>query len=422
MKSSLFSPLSFKAYRRFYIGQLFSDLGNWIDFTILTVLIIYEWGLNESSMALFVIVYGLPWIVIGPFASVFVDRWSRKKVLMMTSFFRIFVIIGYIVAPHFYVLLILVFFKGLLASLFDPARQASIRSLVHESKLAQGITLTQISLNSMKIVGPSLGGVLVASFNSDIAFVIEAFCFVLTTIILIFVDIPEQRNLTKLNQFQNNKKFRKELQEGIKHIFNSPILSTAIISSALSLFIVFLCDGLFVILSKQIGFNQAGYGLIISLVGLGSVINSFVFGQLSLWKNKPLTVMAVNFFLTGITIMIMGLGGAHYLQLPSIIYYLCAFLLGALSSGQNLPYGYVLQIETPNEKMGRVSSVAQSLQMMMMLLAPSIGALMAKAFGVGHVFTLSGILCILAASAYLIFLRKNILEVQYDQRAKKQSV
>ncbi|MBA4537230.1 MFS transporter [Bacillus aquiflavi] len=104
------------------MGQIFSDLGNWLDFTILTVLIIYEWGLDESSMALFVITYGLPWVVIGPFVSVFVDRWSRKKVLMISSFLRIFVIVGYIFAPNLFFLLIFVFFKGTLASLFDPAR------------------------------------------------------------------------------------------------------------------------------------------------------------------------------------------------------------------------------------------------------------------------------------------------------------
>ncbi|MED0679968.1 MFS transporter [Aneurinibacillus thermoaerophilus] len=146
MKSTLFSPLSIQEYRRFYLVQLFSDLGNWFDFTILTVLIAYKWDLGESAVASLVIVYGLPWVLVGPFASVFVDRWERKKVLMITLLFRIIVVLGYIIAPNLFILLTLVLFKGVLASLFDPARQASIRMLVSSHQLSEAVTLAQISL------------------------------------------------------------------------------------------------------------------------------------------------------------------------------------------------------------------------------------------------------------------------------------
>ncbi|MBA4537229.1 MFS transporter [Bacillus aquiflavi] len=129
----------------------------------------------------------------------------------------------------------------------------------------------------MKIVGPSLGGILVASFNSDIVLIVEAFCFIFTTIILSFVHLPNIRN-TSIEKVQEKKKYKDELQEGIKHIYNNTILSTAIVLSALSLFIIFLCDGLLVILSKQIGFNEAAFGIFVSLIGFGSLISSFVIG------------------------------------------------------------------------------------------------------------------------------------------------
>ncbi|MBA4537228.1 hypothetical protein H1Z61_08745 [Bacillus aquiflavi] len=64
-----------------------------------------------------------------------------------------------------------------------------------------------------------------------------------------------------------------------------------------------------------------------------------------------------------------------------------------------------------------MSSAAQSVQTITMLLAPGIGAFMAKALGVGNVFAICGVLCIFAGISYLIFLKINRLEVIQNKQS-----
>src|SRR5690625_7383122 len=115
--------------------QFLSELGNWLDFTLLILLIIYQWGLGEIAVASYIIVYGLPWIIIGPFACVFVVRWSKKKIFVVTLFLRILVVLSYIIAPNIYILLALVFIKCILFSLFIPDRQVTVKSLIEVTYL-----------------------------------------------------------------------------------------------------------------------------------------------------------------------------------------------------------------------------------------------------------------------------------------------
>ncbi|WP_366162750.1 hypothetical protein ABXS71_06885 [Bacillus infantis] len=78
MKNGIFSPLKDKAFRSLFGAQVFSDLGNWLDFVALQVIVVYYWGLGESAIAAVIITLGIPWVLIGPFASVFVDRLPKK--------------------------------------------------------------------------------------------------------------------------------------------------------------------------------------------------------------------------------------------------------------------------------------------------------------------------------------------------------
>jgi MFS family permease len=163
---------------------------------------------------------------------------------------------------------------------------------------------------------------------------------------------------------------------------------------------------------QAIGFNEARFGLFISLVGVGSVIGSLLFGQFTFWKERPLTVMASSFVGTGTIIGLMGVAATGMIALPTPLWFMLSFLVGGLSCMQHIPYGYLLQIHTPATKMGRVSSVAQSVQTCMMLIAPVLGAILAKQIGVGIVFVLAGVLCFLNSIIVLLYTRSKQLEVK----------
>jgi MFS family permease len=405
--TGMFKPLKNKAYRSLFGAQVFSDLGNWLDFVAIQVIVAYHWGLGEAAIASVIIVLGLPWVIIGPLASVFVDRLPKKSLMIACLLLRIIFVAGLFFSPNLYVLLVFIFLKGTVAALYDPARQSAIRFTVPEEELPEAVTLSQLSVNTMKIVGPALGGGLIALFGVKSPFIFEAAGFMIAVLFLLTLPKMEIRmkeeNITKVSKGS----YFKDLSEGIRHIFSGEILKSAILLSSIAFFIIFLYDGLFVFIAKELGFSQGEFGWLISSVGFGSVVGALVLGKWTQWKFKPIHMMAIASLVSGILILTIGLGAKGIFELPKLGWMAGAFLLGVLASAEGVPYGYVLQSETPKEMMGRVSAAAMSLQTLSMLLAPAAGAFLAKLAGVSAVLIGAGIATFILGSVALSFRVKH---------------
>lgn len=415
MKSGIFKPLRNKAYRSLFGAQVFSDLGNWLDFVAIQVIVAYHWGLGEAAIASVIIVLGLPWVIIGPIASVFVDRLPKKMIMISCLMLRIVFVAGLFFAPNLYVLLIFVFLKATVAALYDPARQSAIRYTVPDDELPEAVTLSQLSVNTMKIIGPAFGGGLIALFGVKSPFVFEAIGFVIAVLFLAGLpNIETERGITK-PESQKGSYFR-DFSEGIHHIFSAGILKTAIILSSIGFFIIFLYDGLFVFVAQQLDFGQEEFGWLISSVGFGSVVGALLLGRWTDWKMKPIQLMAAASLFSGVFILLIGLGAKGIFELPKVGWMAGAFLLGVLASAEGVPYGYVLQSETPKKMMGRVSAAAMSLQTFSMLVAPAAGALLAKLIGVSGVLIGAGIATFILGATVLAF-RSN----RYTKKAELNS-
>jgi predicted MFS family arabinose efflux permease len=400
MNSGMFKPLRNKSYRSLFGAQIFSDLGNWLDLVTIQVIVAYHWGLGEAAIASVIIVLGLPWVIIGPLASVFVDRLPKKMLMISCLLLRVVFVAGMFFSSNLYILLVFVFLKATVAALYDPARQSAIRFTVPEDELPEAVTLSQLSVNTMKIVGPALGGGLIALFGVKSPFIFEAIGFLIAVLFLLTLPKIESETPNIDRNFQRSS-FSKDFFEGIHHIFSARILKAAIILSSIAFFIIFLYDGLFIFIAKQLGFGKEEFGLLISSVGFGSVIGALLMGKWTNWKQNPIRLMAVASLFSGLFILAMGLGAKGIFELPKIGWMAGAFLIGVLGSAEGVPYGYVLQSQTPKQMMGRVSAAAMSLQTFSMLVAPAAGALLAKLVGVPTVLIGAGIATFILGSIAL---------------------
>jgi predicted MFS family arabinose efflux permease len=409
MEAGIFKPLKNKAYRSLFGAQVFSDLGNWLDFIAIQVIVAYHWGLGEAAIASVIIVMGIPWVLIGPLASVFVDRLPQKTLMITCLLLRILFVAGMFFAPNLYVLLLFVFLKATVAALYDPARQSAIRHIVPEDELPEAVTLSQLSVNTMKIIGPALGGGLITLFGVRSPFIFEAAGFLIAVAILMALPTIETEASIKK---QHQTSYLEDLTEGIRHIFTARILKAAIILSSIAFFIIFLYDGLFVFVAQNLGFAGEEFGLLVSSVGFGSVVGALLLGRFTSWKNKPIHLMASASVMSGILILLIGVGVYGVFELPKILWMAGAFLLGILASAEGVPYGYVLQSETPKNIMGRVSSAAASLQTFSMLVAPAAGALLAKCIGVSGVLVGAGISTFFLGTFALAFLLRKTAETR----------
>ena len=421
MKAGIFKPLKVRSFRSLFGAQVFSDLGNWLDFLAIQVIVAYQWGLDETAIAAVIVVIGLPWVMIGPFASVFVDRLPKKHIMIICLVLRIVFVVGLFFSPNLYVLLLFVFLKGTVAAIYDPARQSAIRHTVPEEQLPEAVTLSQLSMNTMKIVGPALGGGIIYLFGARSPFLFEVVGFSIAILFLLAMPaINEKDDATELKQVEEKKNFWRELLGGIRHISQTPLLKISVVLSSVAFFIIFLYDGLFIFVAQKLGFSEGDFGVLISAVGLGSVVGSLLMGNWTQWKRKPIHFMAGAAVFSGSLIIMMGLGSMSVINLPHVGWLIGAFLLGLLGSGESVPYGFILQSETPKEMMGRVSAVATSVQTFSMLIAPTAGALLAKWLGVSAVLAGAGSATCLFGIVILLFIVKRMNLQKGDEEKRLQ--
>ena len=401
MKQTIFVPLRQRNYGKIFIAQVLSDLGNWLDFIALNTLIVYVWDLGPEAVAALVITFGLPWVLVGPIAGVWIDRLPKRAVMISSDLIRIFIVLGLYWAPNIYVLLPLVFLKGSFGAIFDPARQSVIRMIVPKESLPQAISLSQFSVQSTKVFAPILGAVFVSMAGARSAFLVEGALFLLSALLL--VTLPALKNQTSDHQStQEKERYWVQFRQGWAHVLTNRLLFIATLSITVGIFINFMYDGLLPLWTKHLDMDEKVFGMVLSAIGLGSVVGAVVVGQFAVWQKRPLAMMSIGCAIAGLQVLLMGLGGLEIIGGGVYFWFIVFLLLGMASSAVFIPFGYIMQMETPQRLIGRVSATANAVQNTTMLVSPSIGAFLAKIFGVGYVFFGSGLALALFGGSVLM--------------------
>lgn len=383
---TILAPLGQRPFRLLFSGQVISDLGDWLDTIALFTLIVYRWNMGASALATLSVALALPWAVIAPLAGVWADRWPRKTVMIGADLLRAVIVLGLVWAPNFYAVIALVFTKGLVSTFFSPARQSAIRSLVPEEDLLAASSLSQLSVQAAKVLGPAIGGLIVAAASPRVAFAVDSVSYLVSAVFL--SRLPSLPSIASAKP-ETQSSFREDLREGLVYIVHRRTLALAVTSMAAALFIIFTFDSLAVLALKELGIGESLVGLAVGSIGLGTVLGAVAIGQ---WGKQlpPFRMMGAGKLMVGA--MVAGLGAAVALRVngTGALWILMWLAIGWGAAAIIVPYSYILQVETPPELVGRVFATANGVQTVFQLLAPPLGAAIAELLGVGFVFAVGG--------------------------------
>ncbi|WP_379138319.1 MFS transporter [Paenibacillus sp. sgz500958] len=403
-KKALWVPLQRPQFRKLFMGQLLSDLANWLDFVALGTLIVYGWGQGSLALAALSVCMGLPWVIVGPFLSAKTSNISGRKLLILCDILRAFLLLGLIWSNSLIMLLLFVFLKMSVSSVFDPVRQHAVKKLTEPDQWAQSSSLSQLSVNLMKIVGPMIGGGIVAVWGGRSPFFIGACCYALSALILYGL-----QEWSSPGETTGAGKSRSVIREAWQYIAERPELKTGVVYSSLLFFLIFLYDALFVMVAKEAGLDESQFGLIIGSVGAGSVLGALAAGHWNGWQLRVLSRMTLAGIITGVLIGIVGCGALGWLP-NSIGFWLpICLLLGGCGAYSMVPFGYLLQKETTDETIVSVSALTNAMQTSSMLIAPIIGAFAAEWIEAGGVFVIVGVLTCAMAGLYRMRIHISIV-------------
>ena len=175
--------LRYRNYRLFFGGQIVSLAGSWIT-TTATSWLVYR--LTGSAVLLGLVGFAgqFPAFLLGPFAGILVDRWDRRRLLVVTqvlSMIQSFVLAALTLSGRITVewILVLNAVQGVVNALDMPGRQAFISTMIENKEdLSNAIALNSSMVNVARLLGPSIAGVVIAATNEGWCFLIDGVSYV----------------------------------------------------------------------------------------------------------------------------------------------------------------------------------------------------------------------------------------------------
>src|SRR5438045_2710649 len=212
--------LSHRNYRLFFAGQGTSLVGTWIT-RVATSWLVYR--LTGSAAVLGIVGFAgqIPTFLLAPLAGVWVDRWSRYRVLVVTqvlSMLQSFALAGLALSGTITVtrIVLLSAFQGVINAFDTPARQAFVVEMVEDrADLPNAIALSSAMVNGSRILGPSIGGLLIAAVGEGWCFMADAvsYLFVVASLLLMHVARARARGV--------EARMREELRDGWQYVRRS---------------------------------------------------------------------------------------------------------------------------------------------------------------------------------------------------------
>jgi MFS family permease len=338
-------------FRKLYVGQTVSLLGDWFNFIAVQTLV-FELTHSGLATGLALITSTLPAFFLTPLAGSVVDRFDRRKIMITADVARTVIALGMLLVrtadqiPLIYLLMALLVVFG---SFFNPASSAAIPNLVRRDELYAANALSNSTWGLMLAIGTFSGGVALAVVGRDAAFVINSvsFAFSAFTLILIRRPFAERRAETRrgLNPFA-------DFNEGLWYARGRPqtlSLLTVKAGGALAAGVILLLT----LFSFQV-FNGGalGIGLLQFARGAGILVGPIIAAPVVAGRiGRAERVIAVGFIVAGISYVLFGAA-------PTLALGMIAVMCAHIGWGSNWSLSAtLLQHLTPDQMRGRIFSI-----------------------------------------------------------------
>lgn len=316
--------LAVRPYRRWFFSQIFSASGTSTQLIGMAWVVAQATGSGVALAGITFAIY-LPVLLLGPFAGVLVDRCDRRRLLLCTqvAFTAIGVVLTVVTAmgseslPFIYGIAVA---TGLVNSVDAPARQVYLMDVLEQRLLPSAIGLYEVVMNSARVVGPALAGVLLATVGIVPCFAFNAVSFLPALIALILNRHAGSHRTVHPEQ-------RARLLDGIRWTARTPSVVVMLILGSVSGMLFNLTVTLPLITTKTFSLDGGAYGVLTAVFGVGALGGAL---RAALQGGKPrhiqtlalalatglvvmATALAPNVWVFGIGLAIAGAGGIWFI-------------------------------------------------------------------------------------------------------------
>ena len=383
-----FSSLRNRNFRIYIAAQTGSNIGSWIQITAENWLVLQ---LTDSGLALGItnaLQFG-PLVFFGLYGGVIADRFDRRRLLIATqsALALLAAATGLLVAANLIQLWMIwtaALLLGLIMSVDRPALLGFLKDLVGEADLPNAVALNNAVISSGRMIGPVVGGILIASFGMAPSFFVNALSSGLVVLALVVLDVAA------LHVTGQAERKSGQVREGLAYIRKDPVLTLTVVSMG----VVFVAAYNFQVLlplfaARLLDGSSELYGIVMSAMGFGAVTGSLL---IAAWVKPGVPMVALWCGLLGIAYM--------WLTLPFGVYFALAgmFLLGLAFGFFNVTVASTLQVRARDDLRGRVMATYSIGILGSGLVGAPIAGALADGVGVSRTFLIIAAICVATAA------------------------
>jgi MFS family permease len=295
VRKGSFRALHSRPFRLYFAGQVVSASGTFLQQTAIGWLVLKLTG-SASSLGLVLAVGGLPSLILGPWGGAIADRVDLRKLLIITQ--TIFGVLAGVLwalasvgSASVRLVIVINAIGGFVQIIDSPARQAFVSQLVTSEDLASAVSLNGVVMNSARVVGPAVAGILIVTVGTTPCFAVNGLSYLAVVGALFFVrPLKSQRSAQRRSG---------GVRDGLRYARGRQQLWLPLVMMAFVGLLAFNFAVILPVLARTTFHGSGGtYGLMSTMLSVGSIAGSLGVGLLHHPSRRLLVATALCFGLS----------------------------------------------------------------------------------------------------------------------------
>lgn len=339
-----FAAFAVHNFRLYFGGQVVSVSGAWMQRVAQSWLVLEMTGSGAAVGAITAVQF-LPILLLAPAGGLVADRLDKRKVLYVSQSLAalIALTLGVLVLAdlvELWMVFALALSLGLVGSVDNPTRNSFVMEMVGRSKLANAVALNSVLVNSARVVGPAVGGLLIVTVGIGWCFVLNAATY------LVFISAIRLMRDHDIDRSEPETRERGQLRRALRYVAGQPVLRSTLIMSAVIGLFTYEFEVVLPLLARfTFGGDADTFGSMFAAMGIGAVVGGLYVATRG--RTSPRAIVAAAGAL-GLTIAATAVA-------PTVwITYITLVMVGVSSSAFLTLGNSILQLEASPQMRGRV--------------------------------------------------------------------
>jgi MFS family permease len=344
-----FKALKVRNYRLFFIGQIISASGTWMHSVALGLLVLSDQlhG-NGFNVGLVTALQFLPMLLLGSWGGLVVDRVDKRRLLYVTQTVSgvLAFVLGVLVAlgtvTMWEVYLISALFG--VVNLFDnPARQTFVSEMVGRDLMPNAISLNSVVMNSARVIGPAIGGILIFTVGLAACFFFNAVSYVAVLVALFLMRPSEFHRRPVVARAKG------QVREGLRYVWSTHELRDPLLAVAIVGIFAFNFTTTLPLLATRTFHGGAGtYSALMAAMGAGAVVGGLMVAHRSRPSIALLSIIGLGF---GVMLLVVAASPTETEALIAVV------LMGVCSISYIATANATIQLQADPAMRGRVMAL-----------------------------------------------------------------